>query len=452
METKTGRKGNPLWAILASVKLAVFLFITLAITSIIGTVIPQGEADQFYLEKYGHDFFKIINLLQLNDTYHAWWFISLLLLFSINLIVCTINRFPVTLKIFKRDNLSCDVDYFSRFQLKKEWELGPEPQNSTVNIIVEAFKHAAGNPKERENEDGSRLYLVEKGKWSHWGVYGLHSSIIIIFIGALIGSFWGFKGYIELFEGETTNQVINRSTLNEIPLGFDVRCDKFVVDFYDNGAPKKYVSDLTILENGKEMFHKSIRVNAPLTYKGITFYQASYNSIPEVNLRITSSDGRQGLLTVPAMEKVVWPEGRLSIGIIQYLPSIHGEPAAQLWVASPNGDADTIWLLKGHEKELGIGGNVYKITLADAKNRYMTGLQVKKDPGVWIVWLGCTALILGFVVVFWVAHTRLWLWIGHKNGKITALLAGHANKNQLAFEKDFIKIREAIDKAIGDKA
>ncbi|MGQ9745851.1 MAG: cytochrome c biogenesis protein ResB [Dissulfurimicrobium sp.] len=452
METNTDRKGNSIWAILASVKLAVFLLITLAITSIIGTLIPQGETDQFYLEKYGQDFFKIITTLRLNDTYHAWWFTSLLLLFSINLIVCTIKRFPITLKIFKRDNLSCDIDYLSRFQLKKEWELGSEPQNSAVNAIVEAFKHAAGKPEEREKEDGGRLYLVEKGKWSYWGIYGLHSSIIIIFIGALIGLFWGFKGYVELFEGETTGQVINRSTFGEIPLGFDVRCDKFTVDFYDNGAPKEYVSDITILENDKEMLHKSIRVNSPLTYKGITFYQASYNSIPEVNLHIISPDGRQGSLTVPAMGKVAWPEGKLSIGIIQYLPSIHGEPAAQVWIASPNGDVDTLWLLKGHEKELNIGSNAYKIAMVDAKNRYMTGLQVKKDPGVWIVWLGCTALILSFIVVFWVAHTRLWLWIGSKNGNITVLLAGQTNKNQLAFEKDFIKIREAIDKAIGDKA
>ncbi|MGC8736573.1 MAG: cytochrome c biogenesis protein ResB [Dissulfurimicrobium sp.] len=449
METNTSRKGNPLWNTFASIKLAVFLFITLSVTSIIGTLIPQGEADQFYLERYGQDLFKIISTLRLNDTYHAWWFVSLLLLFSLNLVVCTINRFPVTLRIFKRDSLSCGPDYLSRLQLKKEWVL--KDKEADLDPILNSFKNAAGIPKERDTGDG-RLYLVEKGKWSYWGVYGLHSSIIIIFIGALVGLFWGFKGYVELFEGETTDHVINRSTFEDIPLGFDVRCDKFAVDFYDNGAPKRYVSDLTILENGKEVLHKSIMVNSPLTYKGVTFYQASYNSIPEVNLHIIASNGRQGSLTVPAMERVAWPEGRLSVGIIQYLPSIHGEPAAQVWAASPNGEADTVWLLKGHERELSLGGNTYKISLVDAKNRYMTGLQVKKDPGVWIVWLGCTALILGFIVVFWVAHSRIWLWIGQKNGKMTVLLAGQANKNQLAFEKDFTKIREAVERAIGDKA
>ena len=450
MGTSTGHKSNPIWGTLASVKLAVFLLITLAITSIIGTLIPQGEPLQFYLEKYGPNLFKLVTTLRLNDMYHAWWFTGLLQIFTLNLIVCTINRFPITLKIYKRDNLSCDFDYLSRLQLKKEWELAPTIQNGIADAVLDSFKRAAGTPKERQKDSGG-LYMVEKGKWSHWGLYGLHSSILIIFIGALVGLFWGFKGYVGLFEGETTDQVVDRYTYGNLPLGFQVRCDKFAVDFYDNGAPKKYVSDLTILENGKEILHRSIKVNSPLTYKGITFYQASYNSVPEVSLRIISPDGKQGSFVVPAMEKITWPEGRLSLGIMQYLPSIHGEPAAQVWIASAKGDADTIWLLKNHEKELSLGKNVYKISLLDAKNRYMTGLQVKKDPGVWIVWFGCTALILGFVVVFWVAHTKIWLWIGPRNGKTVVLLAGQTNKNQIGFENDFAKITDAIDKIIGDK-
>ena len=452
MEKSTGRKGNPIWGTLASVKLAVFLLITLAITSIIGTLIPQDEPLQFYLEKYGPNLFKIITALRLNDMYHAWWFTSLLLAFSLNLIVCTINRFPITLKIYKRDNLSHDFDYLSRLPLKKEWELTPDMQKKANGAIADTFKRIAGKVKERQKDDGGNIYMAEKGKWSYWGLYGLHSSILIIFIGALVGLFWGFKGYVELFEGEATDHIVDRYTYENLPLGFQVRCDKFTVDFYDNGAPKKYVSDLTILENGKEMLHKAIKVNSPLTYKGITFYQASYNSVPEISLHISSSDGKQGSFVVPAMEKVTWPDGRLSLGIIQYLPDIHGEPAAQVWVASARGDTDTIWLLKNHERGFHIGGNVYKISLVDAKNRYMTGLQVKKDPGVWIVWFGCTALILGFVVVFWVAHTRIWLWIGPKNGKTVVLLAGQTNKNQIGFESEFIKLSDAIDRTIGDKA
>ena len=29
-----------------------------------------------------------------------------------------------------------------------------------------------------------------------------------------------------------------------------------------------------------------------------------------------------------------------------------------------------------------------------------TGLQVAKDPGVWVVWLGCTLMMVGIYVAF----------------------------------------------------
>ncbi|HHO49251.1 MAG TPA: cytochrome c biogenesis protein ResB, partial [Desulfobacteraceae bacterium] len=38
---------------LASVKLALFLLFTLAVTSIIGTIVPQNEAPGLYVQLYG---------------------------------------------------------------------------------------------------------------------------------------------------------------------------------------------------------------------------------------------------------------------------------------------------------------------------------------------------------------------------------------------------------------
>ena len=55
---------------------------------------------------------------------------------------------------------------------------------------------------------------------------------------------------------------------------------------------------LTILENGKEVLKKSIVVNDPLTYKGISIYQSSYGMVPNsLNrgifvIRAISKDGK----------------------------------------------------------------------------------------------------------------------------------------------------------------
>ena len=96
------------------------------------------------------------------------------------------------------------------------------------------------------------------------------------------------------------------------------------------------------------------------------------------------------------------------------------------------------------------GGKTFKLNLLDASERYMTGLQVKKDPGVWIVWLGCTALILGFAIVFWVGHRRTWLYLGKDGKDMVVLLGGQTNKNRLKFEQDFEAVAQAIDEVTGE--
>ncbi len=88
---------------LASAKLAIILFFVLAVFSILGTIIPQGQPEAFYLQKYGTSLGKIILLFQINDAYYSWWYISALFLFLANLIACSLKRLPFTLKLYKRD-------------------------------------------------------------------------------------------------------------------------------------------------------------------------------------------------------------------------------------------------------------------------------------------------------------------------------------------------------------
>ncbi len=442
--------GNPIWQFFTSVRLAIFLLIILAITSIIGTVIPQGESLQYYLDNYGPGMFKAIKMLKLDDTYHSWWYLTLLGLFSINLIVCTLNRLPFTLKLFKRDYINVTPDYLRRVSLRHEWNLSGDVA-SLKEKILEAFSKVAGSYREKRLEDGGTVYMVESGKWSYWGLYGLHISILVIFAGAVFGSVTGFKGRLMLLEGETSDHAVaSADPSQKIPLGFAIRCDRFFVDFYDTGAPKEFRSDLTVIDHGKEVMKKSILVNDPLTYRGVTFYQSTYQSIPEVSVKISSPSGSARTLVIPAFQRVSWPEAGITMGLMKFLPNVHGVPAVRLWIGDSTGRADSVWLFQGGTKEITAAGKPYKIEMLDATERYMTGLQVKKDPGVWIVWLGCTGLILGFAIVFWVGHRRLWLYMSEQDGRLTVLLGGQTNKNKLRFEKDFEAIVEAIDKVTGE--
>ena len=448
MGKKNSSKSNPVWNFITSVKLAVFLLLTLAVTSIIGTVIPQGEPLQRYLEHYGPAFFKVIKALHLYDTYNSWWFLTLLGLFALNLIACTIRRIPFTIKLWKRDSLALDLDRLMRFRLKKQWKVAGKPNPHILEKIKDVFQKEAGSVTAQKELESGQIFMVERGKWSYWGLYGLHASILIVLVGAVIGSLTGFKGNLMLPEGEAADHVLDRKSGQPQPLGFSIRCDKFTVSFYDTGAPKEFRSDVTILENGKEILKTPLRVNAPLTYKGITFYQASYQPMPEAQIRLISPDGKETRVTLPAFQKVPVPDLRLVLGLYQYLPDVHGVPAVRVWIEDGSSPARTIWVLKGNAKEFSSGSNTYRVSLVDVRNKYMTGLQVKKDPGVWIVWLGFFLMIAGFVVVFWVPHRRIYLWVGEQGGKAAVVLAGQSNKNKIHFEKDFEKVAEAIEKSL----
>ena len=54
---------NPVWKIFVSVKLTVFLLLSLAATSIIGTIIPQNADPEVYFRKFGPFMFRLFEVL-----------------------------------------------------------------------------------------------------------------------------------------------------------------------------------------------------------------------------------------------------------------------------------------------------------------------------------------------------------------------------------------------------
>ena len=62
-----------------------------------------------------------------------------------------------------------------------------------------------------------------------------------------------------------------------------------------------------------------------------------------------------------------------------------------------------------------------------------TGLQVAKDPGVEIVWLGCLLMVVGIYSAFFLSHRRVWVRI--QDGAVT--IGGNASKNQGGFQLAF---------------
>jgi cytochrome c biogenesis protein len=264
-----------LWDFFCSLKLTISLLISLALTSIIGTILPQGPLPPQYVATTSAMKLQIYGKLGFFDMYHSWWFIALLYIFSLNLISCSIKRLPHVFKFISEPVLVLGESMRNSFSQKKEITFSASADTAKAKL-TEFLSNEFAPPVINEHSGDIHLFS-QKSAWSRLGVYVVHLSILVIFVGAIIGSLFGFKGFTNIAEG-TGVATIDGQNGRPIPLGFEVFCEKFDLTLYSNGAPKEFKSTLTIKENGKTVpgYEKvKVIVNQPLTYKGFTFYQSS---------------------------------------------------------------------------------------------------------------------------------------------------------------------------------
>jgi cytochrome c biogenesis protein len=79
-----------------------------------------------------------------------------------------------------------------------------------------------------------------------------------------------------------------------------------------------------------------------------------------------------------------------------------------------------------------------------AEQRYFTGLQVSRDPGVWVVYSGFTLMIVGCYITFFMSHRQICVDINSTGDKCRIMVAGTANKNKLANERKVKKIAQIL--------
>jgi cytochrome c biogenesis protein len=236
-------------------------------------------------------------------------------------------------------------------------------------------------------------------------------------------------------------------------LGFTLRCNSFRVETYPSGQPKAYISDLSVIEGGREVLRKKdVVVNDPLQYKGIWFYQSSYGQAGGTTALVSVSrpDGTPvGSLSIPPNEPIPI-EGYGTVRGVNYDENFQGKgPALQVVVEKPGKPAADVWLLQGRPDQDRQRNDSLVLSFGGLNSKMFTGLQVAKDPGVNIVWVGCALMVIGIIMAFFLSHQRVWLRLAQgQDGRVEVVLAGSASRNRLAFDKKFEKIQDGV-KAVG---
>ena len=473
-----------LYDLFRSLKLTIFLFILLAILSIFGTLITQNATRLEYIQRYGLGLYEVLNFFNLFDMYHSWWFSAILSLLVINLITCSLHRLPgIWKQVFSKSRKGALENYLLKtlpYVEKITYSSSDQIRNKVdsqvsikrwINtkkeilwsilfcilfpiIIPSVIIGLIRTQNQIETESDTTLY-AEKGRFSRLGVYITHLSLLVILIGGIIGSLYGFRGHVEILEGETVNQIFLRAKDEEIPrpIGFSVRCDDFNITYYNlpgrkEKHVKEYTSILTILENGKEVLKRTVQVNHPLHYKGLAFYQSNYGAIHDVTLGFQWR-GKKEKASFHVLEGSTGqiPNTNALIRLLKFEHQVHnfGE-GVQIVLFKPNQEPRPFWLLRNFPKFDEQRGDEFVLTVEGVTEKEYTGLQVTKDPGVWVVWIGCFLMINGLILSFFFSHQRVWVRIPKTPGG-EIVLAGSANKNRVGFEKTFGLLLEGVRSA-----
>jgi cytochrome c biogenesis protein len=454
------------WQTLSSIKTGVVLIILVVIFSAAGTVIlqrPMTDPDDMQ-RAYSPAMLRFLDATGLTDVFHTRWFVALMILVSLSIIAASVERFPNAWRFFARPYKSPD-DGFRRV-LPTQAQIAIADEEQGLGAAERALCHM-GFKAERIVRTDSFSLFSERSRISEMAVYIVHASLLLIFLGGIIDALYGWRGFVTLTPGSSSNQVeVMKGAARTLP--FSIRCDGTGEETYTDGTPKRWWSRLAVVQDGREISHKEIAVNDPLVYHGVRFYQATYGRTGKLDhlvLDATPAKGGKPQEISLAMQQSVALDADTEVQLVEFIPDYvfqDGQvyarsndvvnPAVHMIVTSKSKNASiNVWL----PAIPGIAENAnspYSFDPKDLKTGFYTGLQVSHEPGQWAVWSGVVLMAIGLTFVFYVIHVRFWIVPARDaSGHLILWVGGTANRNRDAFEIRFKKLVEQIQDELKPK-
>lgn len=417
----------------ANLKLAIFLLLIIAIFSAMGSIIEQDKPLEFYKANYGTlvlgtPIWVYFKTLSLDHIYSAAWFFLLLLIFGICLLSCTfLQQFPA-LKFARRY-------YFYTYS----------SQFNKLNYKFITKKLRKGQLCYRLVSEEYAVFQKQGSFYGHKGLIGrvgpviVHLSIICILVGSILGAVRGFTAqeFIPKSEVFHIQNIVKAGNLAAIPQQ-TFRINDFWVNYNKTGLIKQFQSDISVLTGkGDEITRKTISVNNPLIFEGLTLYQTDWG-ITGVRIKFSSKDS---IIQLPVSRisdsaQKLW---------ITWIPlNIKDKTGVIIVLNSARGKVDfyneTAQLLK----KLSVGqvlviNNLFSIKLIEFISS--TGIQIKADPGITIIYIGFGFLIISSFLSY-ISFSEIWVLENNKK----VFFGGTTNRDKVKFQIEISKLESSFPK------
>jgi len=459
---RLSKKTNLLLQFFSSVKLTIVLLILIVLVFILASFLPQHRETAEVVKQLSPNAAKLFLFFGLADLYHSPLFYLLMVLLSFNLIICSLQRLPVSLKQYRA---SCFPEPSNLFEnIPDNRVIFTDKEKDQASPILEScLLEKYGNSKKSETERGL-LFCAERGRFSIFGVYAVHLGILIMIAGAVAGSHFGFEADINITEGESVDTIRIAGGKEIRKLDFSVRCDKFTVELYDNGAPKTYRSDLSFIRNNQVEYKGALLVNHPLTFADFRFYQMSYGVSPETKAIMTYSDDHQKSAEIALTQGDFFaiPQYNIQAHVLRVEENVmQMGPAVKLQI-SASGKDFPLWIFQQIDEIAAANPGLFSqvpvfnpglfkpvvFSLKRLEQQYFTGLHIVRDPGVPFVAAGGALMVAGLLIIFLLPHRRIWIKMQESGTKTAIIVAGRSNRHSAGLEKQIAGLRDLIRRKI----
>lgn len=408
-----------LWDLLTSMRFSLLVILAMTALAFVGTLViqtppgvagdPTAKADWLagVRPRFG-GWTDVLDRLQFFSVFGSIWFRGLTAFLTISLIACMIQRVPGLWHTATKARVSVGEGFFAHARERGTIVVRGDAADLTSRVSDVLRKHHYRTL--REDVDGAVSFYGDRFRWAPFGSVFGHLSIVVIFAGVIVGSIFGFRDdSFMIAEGSTV--VVPSGD------GLTIKLVSFEDSYYtDTGAPSDYASDLVLSRDGTEIGRHTARVNDPLRYGDLAFYQSFYGpaalmSVADTDGTVvyadgvplaweTKDDGRKvGTFTIPSKDLVVWIVGTQGGSDTLIKP---GQMRVETYRASSGDPIDQQTIDQGVATEL------TGLTFTFSREIQFTGLSVARDPGTILVWIGSALLVAGFTIGFSFPHRRVW--------------------------------------------
>nr|YP_009395515.1 cytochrome c biogenesis protein ccs1 [Vertebrata isogona]ARW64495.1 cytochrome c biogenesis protein ccs1 [Vertebrata isogona] len=380
---------------LANLNFALSILSLIILFCILGSILEQDQDKVYYMTNYP-EYASFITLLGLDHLFRTWWFIISITILVGSLTSCSFTTQLPSLKNARRWKFI----YRKKNQTSANYRINKNLQSnySFINVVYSLIRL------------DFFVFCRNRSIYAYKGLYGriapifVHFSIIAVLLGSVYGFFFSFvlQEIVPVGEIFHLKNLVYSGFYSSLPLDLFGYVDDFYIQYNNNGSIKQFFSKLSIYFKRKKVFDtKLIYVNSPFRAKQITFYQTNW----ELNgVRICL--GNNYYFQKKLFKKV-------SNGESIWISNFYLSDQQELFLILMNLDnkfliCNNIGLIL---KEVYLGEKFYinSVPYIIQDTISSTGLQIKFDPGIPLVYFGFFVMI-STTFISYLSYSQIWVY------------------------------------------